>query len=217
MHVLIVGGAPLLVDALTGALTCEGEFSVTTSGWDEATEVASSQAFDVVVMSDGPEGTDELDAGELRGQLAAVLPVARYLLLATEGGTQARRRARTLGFHAVLGSDCQLADLPGVIRSSAVSHLEPRPGAATRAHRRPTFDHRLTPRELEVLEHLALGRDGDVIARELDIRHNTVRTHLHNIFTKLGVSSRLEAVTIAVREGIIGIGLGIEEDSVRMG
>jgi DNA-binding NarL/FixJ family response regulator len=54
----------------------------------------------------------------------------------------------------------------------------------------------LTPREREVLRHLAAGYSAAHIAARLDIAENTVRTHLANIRSKLGVRSRLEAVRL---------------------
>jgi two-component system nitrate/nitrite response regulator NarL len=62
----------------------------------------------------------------------------------------------------------------------------------------------LTPRELEVLELLVEGANGQSIARSLGISPNTVRTHVQNVLTKLQVNSRLEAATFAVRHGIVG-------------
>jgi two-component system response regulator DevR len=61
----------------------------------------------------------------------------------------------------------------------------------------------LTPREVEVLELLADGASTQAIAGRLYMSLNTVRNHVQKILTKLGVHSRLEAVSTAVRGGII--------------
>jgi NarL family two-component system response regulator LiaR len=61
----------------------------------------------------------------------------------------------------------------------------------------------LTPRELDVLRALALGRTTSQICSEFGIGHNTVRTHVQNIIAKLRVHSRLEAVALAMREQIV--------------
>lgn len=62
---------------------------------------------------------------------------------------------------------------------------------------------RLTPREHEILIYLARGISGDEIAVELNIAPLTVRTHIRNMMSKLGVHSRLEAVTFALGQGLI--------------
>ncbi len=55
----------------------------------------------------------------------------------------------------------------------------------------------LSPRELEVLKELEHGFSNKVIARKIDVTESTVRFHLRNIFVKLNVSSRLQAVAVA--------------------
>ncbi|HSF83605.1 MAG TPA: response regulator transcription factor [Anaerolineales bacterium] len=62
---------------------------------------------------------------------------------------------------------------------------------------------RLTPREHEILIYLARGIPGDEIAVDLNIAPLTVRTHIRNMMSKLGVHSRLEAVTFALSQGLI--------------
>jgi PAS domain S-box-containing protein len=62
----------------------------------------------------------------------------------------------------------------------------------------------LTRREQEVLRNLASGAPTREIATSLYISPATVRNHVHNIFEKLGVHSRLEAVTVALGRGLLG-------------
>lgn len=62
----------------------------------------------------------------------------------------------------------------------------------------------LTPRELDVLQLLAAGRDQKEIAAELVISPNTVGTHIEHILTKLDVHSRAEAVAVAYRSDLVG-------------
>lgn len=64
----------------------------------------------------------------------------------------------------------------------------------------------LSERELEILRMVALGATNQQIASKLYISHNTVKVHLRNIFDKLGVQSRTEAVTLAIKEGWIEVG-----------
>ena len=71
---------------------------------------------------------------------------------------------------------------------------EPRPSLASLAE--------LTPREHEILRHLAEGQSNKVIARELDITDGTVKLHVKSILRKLGVRSRVEAAVLAVEQGL---------------
>ena len=61
----------------------------------------------------------------------------------------------------------------------------------------------LTRREREILGLFAAGSSNKVIAQRLDVTVNTVRNHVRNILGKLGAHSKLEAVSTAVREGIV--------------
>jgi DNA-binding NarL/FixJ family response regulator len=70
----------------------------------------------------------------------------------------------------------------------------------TRRRRRPV--PRLTPRHWELLRLLAAGHTNTQIARRLGISEGTVRSHLENIYERLGVSSRTAAVTRAFPDQI---------------
>jgi NarL family two-component system response regulator LiaR len=61
----------------------------------------------------------------------------------------------------------------------------------------------ITERELEVLRLAARGMSNRDIARELEISMRTVQTHLSNVFNKMGVGSRTEAVMLGLRKGLI--------------
>ncbi len=61
---------------------------------------------------------------------------------------------------------------------------------------------RLTPREREVLRLVARGKNNTQIAQELLISVNTVTRHMTNIFSKTGVSNRVQAAVYATRYGI---------------
>jgi DNA-binding NarL/FixJ family response regulator len=61
----------------------------------------------------------------------------------------------------------------------------------------------LTGREVEVLRRLAAGSSNKLIARDLNISHSTVATHVRHIFRKIGVSNRTEAADFARRSGVV--------------
>jgi two-component system nitrate/nitrite response regulator NarL len=67
--------------------------------------------------------------------------------------------------------------------------------------REPAFSD-LTPREMQILCHLAAGQSNKVIARELGISDGTVKLHVKAILRKLDVHSRVEAAVIAVERGL---------------
>jgi len=64
-------------------------------------------------------------------------------------------------------------------------------------------DEAISSRELEVLSLMAEGKRNKEIASELSIAEDTVKMHVRNILSKLQVNDRTEAVTIAIRRGII--------------
>jgi len=64
-------------------------------------------------------------------------------------------------------------------------------------------DQILSPREIEVLRMIAEGLGNKEIASKLGISDHTVKFHISSIFAKLGASSRTEAVTIGIRNGLI--------------
>jgi DNA-binding NarL/FixJ family response regulator len=67
---------------------------------------------------------------------------------------------------------------------------------------RPANAAGLSPREVEVLRLVAAGRSNKEIASQLFISENTVARHMHNIFTKLGVTSRSAATSMALTQGL---------------
>jgi DNA-binding NarL/FixJ family response regulator len=72
--------------------------------------------------------------------------------------------------------------------------------APERAGKRSSHQH-LTRREMDVMKALMQGYSNKEIARELIISERTVQTHLSNIFSKMNVNSRTEAVLVAIRDG----------------
>lgn len=70
-----------------------------------------------------------------------------------------------------------------------------------KSEKHPGLD-KLTPRENEILVHIAEGQSNKVIARELDISDGTVKLHVKSILRKLNVHSRVEVAVIAVENGM---------------
>jgi len=74
----------------------------------------------------------------------------------------------------------------------------------------------LSDRELDVLQRLAAGESNKAIADGLSISPLTVKTHLRNIFIKLDVSTRTEAMTVAIQQGLLSVG-GSDDRSILVG
>ncbi len=76
------------------------------------------------------------------------------------------------------------------------------------------FGESLSPRETDVLHEMVAGGSNKEIASALSISPNTVKVHVRNIFTKMGATSRTEAVTLGLQQGLIdGVEL-VEEETV---
>ena len=178
---------------------------------DEAAQVLARQAPTVAVVDldlPGAGGVDVLD--DLRDRRATTAAVVLTALTdQAELG-----RAVEAGAAAVLHKSVDVTDLLEVIRRVAdgATVLAAGPTSswlrALAAERERTWMARtirgtLTPRETEILRLLAAGHGGEAIADRLVISADTVQTHIRNLLGKLGVGSRLEAVTLALRMGIV--------------
>ncbi len=64
----------------------------------------------------------------------------------------------------------------------------------------------LTPREMEILNHIAQGYLNKQIAAELDISEQTIKNHVTSILRKLNANARTEAVVVAIKQGLISLG-----------
>jgi PAS domain S-box-containing protein len=96
----------------------------------------------------------------------------------------------------------RLATIAEEVAGRLAANREPRAELADETARR-TIGQALTPREVEVLRLVAAGVATEGIAQRLSLTRNTVRNHVQNIETKLGVHSRVEAVVLALKAGLV--------------
>ena len=133
---------------------------------------------------------------------------AGQLVIALVTTSEQARRVRAAGATAVLprGVDAPAlgAALAAVFEGLAVSDptLEPPSGESLGLD---DLGESLTPRELEVLGLIAEGLSNKAVAARLGIRESTVKDHVNSLLDKLGAQSRTEAVTLALRRGLIAI------------
>jgi len=127
---------------------------------------------------------------------------ARIVMLTTFEGDVEIQRALAAGARGYILKTLPPRDLVDVVRQvHAGKKRIPAEVAAQLAEH--VSDEALTEREREVLQHVAGGNRNRDIAELLFISEETVKVHVKHIMEKLGASDRTEAVTIAVRRGII--------------
>ena len=143
-----------------------------------------------------------VDGVEAIRRIVEEFPAARILALTTYEGDADIRRALDAGARGYLLKDMLLSDVISAIRT--VQRGE-RVIPAAVAVRLAEFPERsdLTERELEVLQLVAKGLSNKEAARAIGRMDETVKIHLKNIFAKLGVADRTEAVTVALARGLI--------------
>jgi len=129
-------------------------------------------------------------------------PHAHMIALTTYGGDEDIRRALAAGVQAYLTKDVLHDELIKAIRAVNSGHTYlPAAVAASLAAQMPRPD--LSARELQVLELIVQGLANKQIAYSLGIAEHTVKNHVKNILSKLGVQDRTQAATAAIQRGII--------------
>jgi DNA-binding NarL/FixJ family response regulator len=129
---------------------------------------------------------------------------ARFIVLTTYAGDVQAVAALKAGASGYLLKNMLRKELVETIRivNAGKRHIPPDIAAEIAQH---AADERLTAREVAVLKRVAAGRSNKVIAAELAIREDTVRTHMKNILAKLDASGRTHAVMIALKRGILDV------------
>lgn len=134
------------------------------------------------------------------------------VVLVDEGQSEKVTEALLAGVQAVLPSSATAAEILAAVKAAAAGLVVLHPDVAELILKLNSFSppllseepiEPLTSRELEVLQMLALGLGNKVIASRLHISEHTVKFHLGSIFSKLNASSRTEAVTLGLRQGLI--------------
>ena len=129
---------------------------------------------------------------------------ARIIVLTMYKGDEDIHRAMDAGASTYLLKDTLADDLPRIVREVHAGRRMLSPDVLARLEERAASPT-LTPREIEVMRLVASGRRDKEIAVALSISSQTARVHMKNIFAKLGVSDRTEAMSVAIRRGIIHI------------
>lgn len=131
-----------------------------------------------------------------------VRPEQKVIMLTTSEADNDVYRALNMGAKGYLLKDRDSDDLFKAARAVASGGTFV-PEAVRELYRQRQMTEDLTPKEGEVLEKLAGGLSTDGIADSMSITDNAVKKHLKSIFSKLGVSDRVNAVTEAIRRGFV--------------
>ena len=207
IRVLIVDDHQALASSLAQVLDAKSDLtSVGVAGTvAEAIRLVRSTAPDVVLLDHRlPDGDGVAAIPALR----AARPSMSIVVLTATSADSVLAAAIEAGASGFLSKARSLDEVANAVRAAATGEAVISPELLARLlprlHRRSSGgSQELTGREREVLELLAQGLTNAAIGKTLYVSVNTVRNHIANMSTKLGAHSKLEVLSIAVREGLL--------------
>ncbi len=193
-HFIVRSGLVALIDS-------EPDMKVVAQATDgaQAVELYAHHRPDVAILDirmPVRSGTQAIEA------IRRDFPDARILVLTAFSGDEDIHRALEAGAKGYLLKSSTGDDLIPAIRTVASGQASVPSDIVDRLAVRKQLE-KLTNREIEVLREIAKGKANKEIALKLSITENTVKDHMKNIMSKLGVAARTEAVTVAAHRGII--------------
>ena len=201
IRVLSVDDHPLLRQGIAAIINSAGDMVVVAQAatGSEAVRVFRDHLPDVTLMDLRLPDISGIDA---MAAIRETAPDARIVMLTTFEGDVEIQRALAAGARGYLLKSTPPEDLLEAVR--LVHAGKKRIPADIAAKLAEHFaDESLTEREIDVLRHIAGGNRNRDIADLLAISEETVKAHIKHIMEKLGANDRTQAVTIAVRRGII--------------
>jgi two-component system, NarL family, nitrate/nitrite response regulator NarL len=200
IRVIVADQEPLFRDALGRALREDAAIELVAEAADPASLAAAVAARAPAVAL--------VDAALLDDGLAETVDTARVIVLAALPTAAAAYAAVEAGARGYLSKDAAGDDIRRAVAEVARGETVVDPALQTglaREIRLRVRDERppLTPREHEILVHVAEGRSAPEIARRLHLSTATVKTHLLHLYDKLGVADRAAAVAEGMRRGLL--------------
>ena len=182
----------------------EGEDDLTVVGvavdGEEAVRLAAEHHPDVVLMD---LSMPRMDGVAATRQIIAAEPAAHVVVLTSFADRDRVLDAINAGASGYLLKDAEPGEVFSAVRAAARgdSPLDPRAARVILQARTPAPGDDLTAREREVLTLVAEGLANKQIARRLGISEKTVKTHLTNVFQRIGVTDRTQAAVWLLRHG----------------
>ena len=203
MRLLLVDDHYLVRLGLTSVIALEADMCVCAEAatGHHAIELFRTHQPDVTLMD---LRLPDLSGTEAIRAIRAEFPRARIIALSTFAGDEEIYLALEAGALAYLVKTVHPEELVDAIRKVAAGQPHIPPDLAARLASRSPRSH-LSPRELEVLKLMTMGKRNRDIAAQLDITEGTVKIHVSNVLVKLGVTDRTEAVTQALQRGIVAL------------
>lgn len=209
--VLVVAHSPVVRAGLEALLGASGTLEVVGSSSDDATPAQQIESLQPdVLLIELEADADETLATLLASNQEEHSPVVVALVEDPEGSQSPD--ALRAGVRAILSREATPEEIVSAIEAATAGLVVLHPEALGALLSSPPSNHApspstgaesLTPREMEVLGMIAEGLGNKTIAWRLGISDHTVKFHVSSIFTKLNASSRTEAVTLGIRQGII--------------
>jgi len=171
---------------------------------ESAVQLCTEVIPDVILMDMSLPG---MDGAMATRAIRKKLPQTQVIVLTSFKDGKLIKQALAAGAIGYLLKDVSADDLVQAIRSAHAGRATLSPEAAQSlveaANLPPTLGQDLTEREREVLALMIEGLNNVQIAGRLTVSPSTIKSHVSNILSKLGVASRTEAVTLALRNQII--------------
>ncbi len=201
IRVLTVDDHALLREGIAALVNAESDMKVVAeaSNGQQAIEQFRLHRPDVILMDLQMPGLNGIEA--IIG-IRSEFSNARIIVLTTYAGDVQALRALKAGARAYVLKGHVHRELLETIRAvhAGQKRIPPEVAAELADH---AADDDLTPREIDVLRLIASGNANKVIADQLSITEETVKSHVTNILSKLGANDRTHAVTIGLKRGII--------------
>jgi two-component system NarL family response regulator len=201
IRILVVDDHHVVRQGLVALLNIMPEIKVIGEASDglQAIEMYRSLRPDITLMD---LQLPKLGGVEAIQKIRADDPAARFVVLTTFDGDEDIFRALQAGAKAYLLKGMTIDELLSTIQAVHSGKTRISPAIAEKLAERMST-HALTARELAVLERIVAGRANKEIASDLDISEATVKSHVNNLLSKLGVSDRTNAATVALQRGIV--------------